>query len=371
MRDSRAFAPVRSRQVFYFHGFDPASVKRYRRIFEASSERLGLDVEDVPETPDGWLARRRRAVTRVHHARYADQVRAFQDKGMFARLGRGIRSLVGYCLDGSGLRIARRAPRAGVLALSPVLATVLPFTITAAILRPSGPVDLAILLIIGVLLVLLARHLFLLLVADLFAFYRELAGGTSDVAEAYAARIAELSDSIPLNRTDERVIVGHSLGGIGAILAAARLLERMPTTARLSLVTLGSNHGLILLQRGAGRDRLAKAISTLAWDPRVFWLDVSSPRDAFCVPLTDPLLLIQAEKGMRSPRVISAQLANAPKIPGDRRTVFAAMRRHMAYLLPPSEDAAFDYVSTITGPKSLEEQFADRRNSPKARMWQP
>ncbi len=138
---------------------------------------------------------------------------------------------------------------------------------------------------------------------------------------------------------------------------------------QLGLITLGSNHGLILLQRGEGRDALAKAIAKITSDARVFWLDVSSPRDAFCVPLTDPLTLIDATPDLQSPRVISAQLAKAPKIPGDRRTVFAAMRRHMGYLLTPAQEGSFDYVDTVTGPQTLRQQFEARNNSPKATMW--
>jgi hypothetical protein len=104
----------------------------------------------------------------------------------------------------------------------------------------------------------------------------------------------------------------------------------------------------------------------------VFWLDVSSPRDSFATPLTDPLLLIgdRAKPGMTSPRVISARLAKAPRIPGDRRTVFSAMRRHMGYLLTPQDGSGFDYANTVTGRETLAERFGPRNNSPKARMWQ-
>lgn len=360
---------IRSRQVTYFHGFDPASTQRYRRIFEASANRLAISVQDLPGKDEGWRAIRGRTITDVHMARYAEHVRAFQNASMLARLGRGMRSLFGYLADGSGLRIARRAPRAALLALSPVLATLLPFTVISAVLQPSGPIQLGILLALGAGLLMLAKSAFLLLVADLFAFFRTLAAGTSPAAEDYRASMDGLSAAISDTPTDERLIVGHSLGGIAAILATSRLLDRLPDDASLSLLTLGSNHGLILLQQGQGKDALSDAIAKITSDPRVYWVDVSSPRDAFCVPLTDPLLLMQADSSMRSPRMLSAQITKAQKIPGDRRTVFAAMRRHMGYLLAPTQDGAFDYVATITGGRSLEGRYAQRANSPKARMW--
>lgn len=326
-------------------------------------------MQDLPGEDEGWRAVRGRTITDLRIARYAERVRAFQSGTLLSRLGRGMRTVAGYILDGSGFRIARLAPRAAILALSPILATFVPLAIIAAILQPSTPMHLIILLGLGAVLLLLAKRMFLLLVSDLFAFYRELAKGNSTVAREFCDQIDELSDAIPTTSTGERLIVGHSLGGIAAILATAKLLERLPSDASLGLLTLGSNHGLILLQRGEGREALAEAIAQITSDPRVFWLDVSSPRDAFCVPLTDPLLLIKATPGMRSPRILSAQIRTAQKIPGDRRTVFAAMRRHMGYLLAPTETGAFDYVATISGGKSLRTRYADRANSPKARMW--
>ena len=360
---------VRSRRVTYFHGFDPASTNRYRRIFESSAKRLGIDIRNLPDTGEGWQAIRGETATTIHIARYADQVRAWQDRTMPARLGRGIRSVLGYLMDGSGLRMARVAPRAAVLAISPILATLLPFVLIASALEPSGPIQVGILLALSLGLLVLAKQSFLLLVADLFAFYREIAKGTSPTYQDYRGRITELTGEISTDHTDERLIVGHSLGGIAAIHATADLLDRFAPEDRMRLITLGSNHGLVLLQRGEGRDALANAIARITSDARVFWLDVSSPRDAFCVPLTDPLTLIDATPDLQSPRIISAQLAKAPKIPGDRRTVFAAMRRHMGYLLPPAQEGSFDYVDTVTGPQILRQQYEARNNSPKATMW--
>lgn len=333
-----------------------------------------MNLADLPDG-EGWRVTRGDTVTEIHHARYAEEVRAFQGPGPFSRLGRGLRSLAGYLADGSGLRIARQAPRAAVLALIPVLATILPFAGLAAALAPVEPIDAAILLAAGLALVLLARYLFLLLVADLFAFYREIARGTSPAAERYFDCIRGLADAIPVTDPDpappmdERMVVGHSLGGIGAILATEALLDRLGPQDRLSLLTLGSNHGLILLQHGTGRDRLADAIARILRDPRVFWLDISSPRDAFCVPLTDPRLLLDATPDMQPPRILSAQLSKAPSIPGDRRTVFPAMRLHMGYLLPPSAKNAFDYCNIVTGVPTLTARYRARRDSPKARMW--
>lgn len=296
-------------------------------------------------------------------------MRAYQQGSLLSRLGRGLRKLAGYAADGALLRLPRRTL---VLALSPYAVAVAPVVGLAATSSLPAP---QMLLISGTLLIsalLLLWHLKMILAADLFAWMRDVARGTGRVAQDMEERLAELVEKISPGDADETLIVGHSLGGLAAIRATSSLLDTLPGDARLNLLTLGSVHGIVLAQRGAGRDRLAAAIAQIAGDPRVFWVDVSSPRDAFCVPLTDPLLQIddRAQPGMRSPLVISAQLARSPRIPGDRRTLFPAMRLHMGYLLAAPEGAGFDYADIVCGGSDLSQRFAGRGNSPKARMWQ-
>lgn len=355
------------RNVFYLHGFDPASTARYRRIFAQASARHGVEVADSETGGDGWTSRRDGVLTGFHYLRYEDLVRAYQAGGLMVRLGRGLRMLAGYVADGALLRLPRRVLALAVspyaVALSPVIGLAI----------ASWLSDVTIYAMVGVLAlgaVLMLLHLKLILAADLFAYMRELAHGEGPAADACEDRLDALAREIRIE-ADETLIVGHSLGGVAAIRAAADLLDRLPEGTSFGLLTLGSVHGIVLAQRGAGRDRLAAAIARICSDPRVFWVDVSSPRDAFCVPLTDPLLQIgaAARTGMTSPRVISAPLAHAPRIPGDRRTLFTAMRRHMGYLLAAPEGAGFDYADTVTGTQTLAQRFGPRHNSPKARMW--
>lgn len=357
------------RHVHYFHGFDPASTARYRRIFVAASERLGVTVADMPGGGDGWRAVRDGVTTDLHYLRYEDLVRAFQRGNLLARLGRGLRAMVGYASDGA---LARLPLLTIVLAVSPYIVAFTPVIAAAALSNLSMPLALVLPAILAVMAVLQLWYFKVILAADLFAFMRVLAVGTGPEADRYDNRLAMQAQEIETERADEVLIVGHSLGGIAAIHAVAGMLNRLPRDRRISLLTLGSVHGIVLAQRGAGRDRLAAAIAAITADARVFWVDVTSPRDAFCLPLTDPLLLIgdMAQRGMTSPRVVSAQLRRTPRIPGDRRTVFRAMRRHMGYLLAPPKGAGFDYADIVTGAPDLPTRYRERGNSPKARMWQ-
>lgn len=362
---------VRYRSLWYFHGFDPSSTARYRRIFEGASDMLGVLVKDLPEdapVQDGWRARRAITQTDVHYLRYDDLVRDAQAGSVLTRIGRGVRSLVGYVTDGA---FARMHARSIALAVSPYLVA---FGPVVALALTSGASIAAMLIAtvpLAVLAYVLLWRLKMILATDLFAYMRVLAKGRGTHWDAYQDRLVALGDQISGDAADETLVVGHSLGGVAAIRATARLLEGLPQDRSVSLLTLGSVHGLVLAQKGAGRDALADAIAVVAADKRVTWVDVTSPRDAFCVPLTDPLLMIgdRAQPGMTSPRVISAQLQNVARIPGDRRTVFGAMRRHMGYLLEPPAGAGFDYADIVTGPETLADRFEYRGNSPRARMW--
>ncbi|MEM7743845.1 MAG: hypothetical protein AAF409_09050 [Pseudomonadota bacterium] len=357
---------VCDRRVFYFHGFDPASTARYRRIFAAASERLGVVVDDATEA-EGWLALHGDTRTWFTYLRYDDLVREAQRGGLLSRLGRGLRTMMSMQFDGSfgrlpvrtmGLVAAPFAVAAGALVVAGNLAAELPgvgLALAASVLGVAW---------------YLLLPMKLILASDLFAFMRSVARGDW-AAEPYEARLPEFAAQI-VPEGDEVLVVGHSLGGIAAIRAVAARLADWPDDRQISLLTLGSVHGIVLAQRGPGSDRLADAIAAIASDRRVVWVDVSNPRDAFCIPLTDPLLMIEdrAQPDMQSPLVISAPLSRAPRIPGDRRTLFGAMRRHMGYLLAAPEGAGFDYSDWVTGETTLAERTAGRSPSPRARMWQ-
>ena len=336
----------------------------------SASERLGVRVEDLADEGEGWRAHSGANSADFHYLRYDGLVRAAQAGGPLTRLGRGLRTLLGYVSDGALFRLSARSV---ALAVSPYMVAFGPL-IFAALTGLDEIWSMVAFVVFALAAAVMLFRLRMILVSDLFAFMRMLATGSGRDWGTYHDRISGLADRIDPSAAEETVIVGHSLGGIAAIFAARDVLERLPDGANLNLMTLGSVHGIVLAQRGRGRDRLAAAIVSLCSDKRLTWLDVSSPRDAFCVPLTDPLAQIGdlARPGMRSPMVISAPLTRAPRIPGDRRTVFAAMRRHMGYLLaPPGGGTGFDYAELLTSPMDLRSRLSERGNSPKARMWRP
>lgn len=363
--------PVRKRTVFYFHGFDPATTARYRRIFASASERFDAALEDLPDGGDGWQVTRDGVVTDVRYCRYEDLVRGYRAAPLWRRLWRYCLASYGYVFRSSLAGIGQGGVGPFVLMMAPFVTFLGVYLLTKHLGGYTGFGFVPTMVIGLIFAALVVRWLFLDVVADLFAYMRALAlGGTPEWSD-YAVRISTLSAQIEPGDADEVLVVGHSLGGIAAILSVAKQLDEWPSEKPIGLLTLGSTHGVVLSQTGTGQAALIAAIRKVTSDPRVFWVDVTSPRDTFCVPLVDPLLMIEKEAhiGMTSPRVISARLRHAPKIPGDRRTVFSAMRRHMGYLLAPEDGSGFDYADTVTGDLTLKERFGPRGNSPKAKMW--
>lgn len=365
------------RDVYYFHGFDPAPSARYRRIFAASAEPLGVSVDDLPGSDgEGWVARRAGVTTCFRYMRYDDLVRAAQAGGPAGRLGRGLRTLLAYAGGGALWRLPVRTQ---ILMLVPFLVAFAPVVVFAALSDRSMLLAAALTLPVAVLAWMLLFRLKLMFLPDLFACMRTLTQGSGELAEAFAARIADLAGELAEvsgagpreNTVQETLIVGHSLGGITAIQALAAVLDQAPSEAEFGLLTLGSTLGIVMVQKGPGRDRLAEGIAKICADPRVFWVDISSPRDAFCVPLTDPLTMIDAhsETNLENPRVLSAKLDAAAVIPGDRRKLFGAIRLHMGYLLAPKQEGGFDYADVTTGPETLRDRFGPRGNSPRAHMY--
>lgn len=362
--------PIRRRRIVYLHGFDPASTRRYLRIFQTASHGKGVQIEELPDGEDGWRCIREGAVTDVHFLRYDSAVRTFKDRSAIARLGRGFRSIIGMAVDGGLWRMAHRAPKALVIMIWPAAVTFLPLVLAAALLPPDPFPALLGLALTAALIALMIWRFMLVMVADAYAIERHLA--TSDVMlwdalrKEMTARLSAQSE----HGADETLVVGHSLGGIAAIDLVAEALPTLDADQQINILTMGSILNMILIQRGPGQRRLVDALHRVTSDRRVFWVDVSSPRDPFLPALVDPLLLTGGAAGCQSPLVIAAQLARVDKIPGDRRTVFPAMRRHMGYLLAAPPGAGFDYADVATGSLSLRSRFGDRANSPRARMWQ-
>ena len=97
-------AAAAPRRVYYFHGFDPATTARYRRMFAAAADRLALELDDAalgsePDTDDLDAIDKPGGVLRVTAERLA-ALTAAGGPGEAAAARRALAMLFGYAREG-------------------------------------------------------------------------------------------------------------------------------------------------------------------------------------------------------------------------------------------------------------------------------
>ncbi|MEM7268677.1 MAG: hypothetical protein AAF401_05430 [Pseudomonadota bacterium] len=395
--------PVKRRRVLYAHGFDPATSERYRRLMaRAGAERDGpppaiSQVAPMSDVSEGWRVNAvvdgQSVETIFEVLRYEDIVRQWRGRALPIRLATGLSSWFRFILNGGLRRVFAVAKGPGGLFFYPVFMLLAFIGIGVFTGRMAGEgaellgapdwasqVGRAIGALAGLWLSVRAEraffaHLMLGLFDFMFHVAREKppAGRLEMRVELFAHRIADAVRTAQDKKVDEVLVVGHSLGALVAARALARAMEQdidlTGGNAKVSLLTLGSVAGYVSCHGGVGADRYAFDLGRVASDEDLSWVDVSAPRDWFSFGLVDPLLLIDdAPLTARSPRVISAKFGRFRPDPEDKRTRFRAMGLHMKYLAAPDRDGGFDFFAVTSGPLTLKERFAERRNSPKAKM---
>ncbi|MEL7466471.1 MAG: hypothetical protein AAFN79_20525 [Pseudomonadota bacterium] len=395
---------VRRRRVIYAHGFDPAKSDRYRRLIQRAGEgRDGVETEmeavgPISDVSEGWRIASKRGASQVETVfeilRYEDVVRHWQRRDLFSRLATGLGSWARFAALG-GLK------RTFLLAKGPFLLFFYPVAMLWLFIRlgmegfgflgalatshlgapewtwlPAEVVGL----IFGLWASLrLERAFFVHLMLALFDFLVRVAedkapaGRLETRIDAFADRIVEVVREAQKAQVDEILIVGHSLGGLVAVRALAGALARdvdlTGGRAAVSLLTLGSVAGYVACRGGPGAEAYEASVIRLAQEEELYWADISAPRDWFSFGLVDPLLLTtDPPRDVRSPRVFSAKFGKFQPDPEDKRTRFRAMGLHMRYLGKPDRPGGFDFFECAAGAKTLEDRFAGRRDSPKAKM---
>lgn len=180
--------------------------------------------------------------------------------------------------------------------------------------------------------------------------------GIEDRCQAFAELVAKTVDG---GDNDEVLLVGHSVGTHLAVTVAARALELIAGTGRLSLMTLGQAMAMTPDEPAARqfRDDLLKLSSS----GQVDWIDVTSAVDGACIALSDPLALsgVTRPDGVRQqPKLVSARF-NTLFSPATYATIRRNfLRTHFQYLMAAELPGDYDYFLITAGDTTLAARFA-------------
>ncbi len=181
--------------------------------------------------------------------------------------------------------------------------------------------------------------------------------------EAFDSRLDQFADRVleALRETgdeaaDEVVMVGHSSGGLLAILLAERLVERCTPAERqrLALVTLGNQASLALFPKAAAfRCGIAKLINS----PGLTWLDIFAPQDVISSGRFELPRELEIEQQPGSGyRFVSARLKEQVTEARYQRIRHAFLTLHMQYLRASETGQGFNYFSMLESPLRLRDQ---------------
>jgi hypothetical protein len=153
-----------------------------------------------------------------------------------------------------------------------------------------------------------------------------------------------------MQRYDEVLIVGHSIGSIQGVEMAEQLLRdrAFAGTGRLSLLTIGSADGLLSCQRNARRFHAATAAAATSSD--LVWVEYFAPTDAICRGWIDPVAFAGIDLGGRPQRgPAMRKLDLAAMFPGlnFKRLPFNLVKQHFLYLSAGDAKAEYSYFATI------------------------
>lgn len=378
---------VRRRHVFFLSGFDPKGASYYHRLYRTQSALQGAVTSQVYEVSERktvhngnavWTVRSGNTQTVYEYMRWDDIVRAHWPRGAWQVL---ISSLRVYALLLTMplmlCKVWRVANRTLVSLFYPAFYWLgLGLTAVAAAgcavwvwgllwaTVPGGAWVAAALVAGGVLAAgwQLEKRLHTSWLLRIFRFSdRHAMGQVPELSARWDALAAQIRQALLKPEVEEVLLVGFSVGSMGAVSAAARTVQVCSDVPRaltkLSVLTLGHCIPLFALMPAAHafRDELA----SVGASREVFWLDCSSPSDWGSFALVDPVVLCCADAGATAvnPRAMVSPRFHTLFDPATYAVLKKDKRRmHMQYLMAGELPGTYDYFSWTAGAQSLRQR---------------
>jgi hypothetical protein len=179
--------------------------------------------------------------------------------------------------------------------------------------------------------------------------------------EQFAQRIVAASRE---TSAQEILIVGHSSGSILAIDIVARALVHDPELGRhgpsLALLTIGACVPVVALASSA--QGLRQAITRLATEPSLLWVEYQAPEDLLNAFGFDPIRDLQLDLGGRTrinPIIRSVRFDDVLFSTTHRRIRWNFLRIHFQFLMANERPGEYDYLMIACGPVSLADRIRD------------
>jgi hypothetical protein len=390
---------VKTRLVFYCHGYDPEADTRYRRLFVTAfsqlSRRFGVGrtigslVHD-PEIPavrwtvcagkGSW-----RTETLYEVLRWDDLVKRDFARGWLARIPLLAAAMAEALRGGVMQRLFRVNWRFALFVIYPwaaLLAVVgggfLIGWIAASLLALALPLGETAKLVLaaataaGVLQLAGAkiRKAFVYHLLDGWVCSWQQASGRHPDIDARVERFARhIVASVRDSDADEVLIVGHSTGttiavevAAGALAIDAEFGRRGPPVA---LLTIGSCLPIVSFVRTA--ERLRRDIAALVTTPRLLWVEYQAPQDVLNAFGFEPVRDLKLDIGAApqvNPKIRSARFKETLLPATYRKIRWNFFRVHFHFLMANEVRGEYDYLMIACGPVRL----ADRIENPRAAL---
>jgi hypothetical protein len=375
-------SPVRRRHVFYLNGFDPKGAAYVHGLYARQAQLQGqvagvrYEVGDRERRPNGnsqWTVRCDAAGQRTHtvfeYVRWDDIVRAHWPRSPWAVLAGSLRGYAAALASWSALRKVWQHSRRTLVSLAYpalfwlgalLLAISAAFGVAATLPPPWGAAAgaAAAAAVLGLAL-LQERRLntsWLLRIYQFAGDWRH--GRTPEVPRRTAAAAEDIVQALRDPQLDEVLLVAFSVGSLLAVSTAARVQQLAAAQGlsleRFSLVTLG--HCIPLLGLMAGADAYRGELAQLGGEPRVQWVDFSSPTDWGSFPLVDPLAICLGPASAQrphSPRMLSPRFHTMFDPAVYAELVRDKRRLHLQYIMAGERPALYDFFAITAGPERL------------------
>ena len=390
-KDSGAQPSNWRRRVYYVAGFDPASPKKYHRLYKEQSALQGAvtgaryqvgELGQIDEITSGWRIDAEHAdgckvevdYRFLHWFEAVRQAWPKDDPELFAGF---FSALVAYYRSGLMRRAKAEAPAAWIASLSPslfaggflllfglVVGTLswIGATLAGALGAPwivgAAPPLLLWLLLMPAWRWFDARLPVGWLGRGMIGVIRAARGEVPQFAERSTAFAAKLVEAAREPGFDEILVVSHSMGGQQACRAVGRALMMDPDFGRstpVRLLTLGSLmpfYSMTVVHFGkdpAYREEMA-ALVDARW---IDWVDVTGPSDPGCAAALHPLLGLglgepEGRPHRRSPRY--SELLTPSSFEKLKKTPLAY---HFQYIMASEKAAEYDFFRLTAGPEPI------------------